>query len=777
MPIGKPLPARDSGGGHLPPGITEQQVRDCLQQILTSPQFSHSERMNRFLRFVVEAALAGTQEQLKEYLVGVEVFDRPSGYDPHQDPIVRVEARRLRAKLEEYYANETGHVALIISMPKGSYVPVFHLRERVPAHSFPTQRGEQRRQSFERRETSAPAPSSNAAGECDQPGNAESPLASPSDSLVSSKGQGGHKIRNHRFPGKLTVGIGVGLGLALSWWMWFSRIENQLPSETMTMTRLTDRGNVKDACISPDGRYVVYVVVEEQLQSLWLQEISSGSRLRLVPPAEVRYFKPTFSHDGHSVFYVQRTAVNHWGDLYRISPLVGASEKLLERLNSPVALSPDDRQIAFVRETPAEGRSELLLAAADGSSERTLLTRTLPEAVSIEGVDWSLDGKEVIYGSQSFVAGRGGIQIRRVQDSTGWEEPGYPHKWVSIRWFSRLPNGAGIALAANNSPSARSHQIWLVSGNDGAQRQLTHGLSDYRGISVTRDSRRLVTVKVEHSSNLWVASAADLQHWKQISFGVASFIGSKGVCWTPSGDIVFTSDAGGLMKLWITDREGKTLKRITSPPGDDMSPSVSRDGRYLVYDSSRAGTRNIWRMDLRDNALKRMTFGDLEEDARVSPDGQQVVYCSLKEKKKTLWRMPIDGGEGIRLSPQKSEFEAVSPDGRFVACNSWAEANQAAFRIAILPIAGGAPWKTFAVPVVAERLVQWHPDGRSLDYISRLDGKTCLMSLPIDGSPAKRLADFGNDTIFAFAWSADGRFLVVSRGTINRDAVMLSDFM
>jgi hypothetical protein len=90
---------------------------------------------------------------------------------------------------------------------------------------------------------------------------------------------------------------------------------------------------------------------------------------------------------------------------------------------------------------------------------------------------------------------------------------------------------------------------------------------------------------------------------------------------------------------------------------------------------------------------------------------------------------------------------------------------------------GGAARKTFAVPVAAERLVQWHPDGRSLDYISRLDGKTCLTTHPNDGSPGRQLADFGNDEKFAFAWSTDGKFLVVSRGTINRDAVMLSDFM
>jgi len=158
--IGAPSSAPDPVRGEclLPPGITEQQVRDDLARILASPQFNHSERMNRFLRFVVETVLAGQQEQLKEYLIGLEVFDRNHDYDPHLDPIVRVEARRLRAKLKEYYETEGGPDALVISMPKGSYVPIFNSTERDKREeSSRLQRGEQRRRIFERREVEASA--------------------------------------------------------------------------------------------------------------------------------------------------------------------------------------------------------------------------------------------------------------------------------------------------------------------------------------------------------------------------------------------------------------------------------------------------------------------------------------------------------------------------------------------------------------------------------------------------------------------------------------------
>jgi serine/threonine-protein kinase len=102
-----------------------------LGRILASPGFVNSERMCRFLRFVVERALAGRAAELKEYAIGVEVFDRRADYDPRVDPVVRVEARRLRAKLEAYYENAPNE--LRIELPKGTYAPLFDRRSGAPS--------------------------------------------------------------------------------------------------------------------------------------------------------------------------------------------------------------------------------------------------------------------------------------------------------------------------------------------------------------------------------------------------------------------------------------------------------------------------------------------------------------------------------------------------------------------------------------------------------------------------------------------------------------------
>ena len=99
-------------------------VRAHLAKILASGGFAKADRLCRFLRFTVEAKLSGEEGQIKEYVLGREVFDRNGSYDPRLDPIVRVEARRLRTKLEEYYSAAGQADTLRIEFPRGSYVPV-----------------------------------------------------------------------------------------------------------------------------------------------------------------------------------------------------------------------------------------------------------------------------------------------------------------------------------------------------------------------------------------------------------------------------------------------------------------------------------------------------------------------------------------------------------------------------------------------------------------------------------------------------------------------------
>src|SRR5215467_10212867 len=117
---------------------TGQAALRQLERLLASPGFVRNARLSRFLRFVVERHLDGKAAELKESLLAIEVFGRAPGYDPKQDPIVRTEAMRLRARLSEYYLGEGKNDAVVIELPKGGYVPVIRPSERKPEITAPS---------------------------------------------------------------------------------------------------------------------------------------------------------------------------------------------------------------------------------------------------------------------------------------------------------------------------------------------------------------------------------------------------------------------------------------------------------------------------------------------------------------------------------------------------------------------------------------------------------------------------------------------------------------
>jgi adenylate cyclase len=104
-------------------------IRTQLNRILASPEFAQSKRLCRFLQFIVDRALDGGTDCLKGYTIAVEVFERPATFDPAVDPVVRVMASRLRAKLHEYYDSEGCEDLIEIDLPKGSYTPKIAFRQ------------------------------------------------------------------------------------------------------------------------------------------------------------------------------------------------------------------------------------------------------------------------------------------------------------------------------------------------------------------------------------------------------------------------------------------------------------------------------------------------------------------------------------------------------------------------------------------------------------------------------------------------------------------------
>ncbi len=126
---GRGTPHPDQSGENLPDGLTPGEIRTQLERVLASETFQRAERLSRFLRHAVEQSLAGEEATLKEYAIGLHVFDKPESFDTRVDPIVRVEAGRLRAKIRDYYDGEGSKDPVWLGLRKRGYRPAFHRQQ------------------------------------------------------------------------------------------------------------------------------------------------------------------------------------------------------------------------------------------------------------------------------------------------------------------------------------------------------------------------------------------------------------------------------------------------------------------------------------------------------------------------------------------------------------------------------------------------------------------------------------------------------------------------
>jgi Tol biopolymer transport system component len=118
----------------------------------------------------------------------------------------------------------------------------------------------------------------------------------------------------------------------------------------------------------------------------------------------------------------------------------------------------------------------------------------------------------------------------------------------------------------------------------------------------------------------------------------------------------------------------------------------------------------------------------------------------------------------------------VSPDNKLIAC-LYQEETSSPRKIALLPLAGGAPVEVLNLPNTHPwPSVRWHPDGGALSYLDPKENSTNVWLFPLNGREPFKLTDFHDEQVFAYSWSRDGRYLACARGTIHRDVVMISRF-
>jgi len=550
------------------------------------------------------------------------------------------------------------------------------------------------------------------------------------------------------------------------------------PFQSMKITRLTNSGKVIDATLSPDGKYIVYSLSDAGKQSLWIRQVSTANDKLIVPPASLGFFGVTFSRDGNDLYYVVKAMDK--GILYRLPALGGTPVKILESLDGPVSFSPDGKQMVLVRGNyPNPGESALVIANTAGGGERNLATRKLPEYFAplfVTGPSWSPDGNLVAasvgrHGSPSHVFAFA-VADGKAMDLT-------PSPWQFTSRAEWLPDMSGLLVVAGEAVGAT--QIWFLSYPGGERRRITNDLSGYRGIGLAADGAKFSTIQQTGLVNIWIAPDGDANRAVQLPTGNIGFFGTSGssLSWTPEGGIVFVSNETDNLDIWSMDSKGENRLQLTTKAGQNFSPVVSPDGRYVVFTSNRAGRRNIWRMGIDGGDQTPLTSGLADGFATVSPDSRWVFYSSLVSGKPTLWRVAIDGGTPVELTNRPATTPMVSPDGNFIAylypdsTDPLAPPN----RMAIMPIAGGEPIKTFSFqgPTIVGTSAHWSTDGRSILYTVNNNNVTNIWSQPLEGGPPRQVTDFKDSFMTGFAWSRDGKILGCTRGVLTRDAVLISD--
>ena len=539
--------------------------------------------------------------------------------------------------------------------------------------------------------------------------------------------------------------------------------------ENALSARQTNLGKVVDAVISPDGNYVVYVTDEGARQSLWLKQTATGSVVQIVAPSENVYQGLAISPDNVWVYF------NVWdrksvGEIFRIPALGGAPQRVVHDCMPGVSVSPDGKRLTFVRSDDRNSRYLLLAINSDGSDEREL--RAFPEAMLFSPL-WSPDGKSIAFGIFGGKDSRYPQLVEIPADGgelkTIWKNV---ENNIQPNRFIWLPDKSGFLVTLNNSREFQS-QIWQLDYFTGELRQITKDLNSYGALSITADGKNLLAVQQDFLLSIWVLPADNPAQARRVTEGKLEGLG---LSWTPDNRIVYASNIGGSAELWIMNEDGTGKKQLTSDKTPKLSPCVTGDGKYIFYNvigNDRGGSVRV------DMDGKNARFLENKWNAGCASASTDIFYFSVigEEGRGGLFRDSAEMTSQQLLSEKGLQDFSVSPDGKSIAYITW-DGEKRINVGEVLSVKDNSvkpfPFPATAVQKYSENqfVLHWTSDGKNLSFVNDENGFANIWLLPLNGEKPRRLTNFNDNFIFSFAWSADGKRLAVSRGTLTSDAVL-----
>ncbi len=272
--------------------------------------------------------------------------------------------------------------------------------------------------------------------------------------------------------------VAIAAVLALGAWFILPKILGSPPNfQSIQVSRLTDNGKANQATVSPDGKFVAFVNIQDGKQSLSVRQVATGSLLEIVPPTNLEFRQPTFTPDGDYIFYV--SADKGVGTIYQVSTLGGQSKKILVDIDSSATFSPDGKRFAFIRHNPTEGGDTIFIVNSDGTNLTPFLQTKEVGYDKFIDIAWSPDGERMLIGVfKGAVESTQKMRIALVElkdknfrlvGENAWQ------KATSFQWLA--DSGSFVFVGMQNMGDMM--QIWQMDFPDGHLKQITNDTNDY----------------------------------------------------------------------------------------------------------------------------------------------------------------------------------------------------------------------------------------------------------------------------------------------------------
>jgi len=544
--------------------------------------------------------------------------------------------------------------------------------------------------------------------------------------------------------------------------------------QSIKITKVSGTHNARIGAMSPDGNYLAYVINSEGNESLWLRHLASESNVQILAPEHSQYHALRFSPDGSHIYY-SRTQLasgpaSREYDLYRIPVLGGTSQLLVKDVDSTPSFSPDGQRFVFVRANdPEPGKDYLLMANADGSGEKSILSVSMTNALVDSA--WSPDGKAIIC---SMINQTGDLlsAVISIDPETGNQKTISKPPLTFVGALSWLPNGKNLAVIFSSAESNFTRQqVGLISYPEGKFHPITADTNDYANLSVSADGATIATVMRQSVRDLYVSSGqkSDYSDAKQVSSGdpVAA------VSWTKDGNLLTEQEPS----IRVLDSNGGQKSEIASEKASNpLQPSGCSDGHVVFARGTlKPPSVSIWRSEADGTGLRRLTEGKRDLLPRCSSDGKNVFY--MDSAANTYMKVPIDGGQPERFGKEYAESSAafdIARDGKTAVLGTYDFKAQKP-NITLVSVDSGEELRKFEYDPRHRGFLRFSPDGKGIVYPVREKGVDNLWLQPLDGGVGRQLTNFNSLKIYSYEWSPDGKSLALVRGDSPSDLVLIQN--